>query len=167
MYEKITLEDKKRIEEEIRHRKLEVRPKALEDVQEARAHGDLSENFEYKAAKQFKNQNESRIRYLERTLKYAQIIDSNSKEGEVGVNTIVKLYFPEDDEEETYKIVTSMRGDSLKNRISIESPLGKSLQHHKTNDKVNIKVNDNYNYDVIIKDIKKFKDDGTDELRKY
>lgn len=167
MSEKITVEDKKRIEEEIRHRKLEVRPKAIADVREARAHGDLSENFEYKAAKQFKNQNDSRIRYLERILRFSEIIDSNGRDGEVGVNTIVTIYFPEDNEEETYKIVTSMRGNSLDNKISIDSPLGKALQGHKINDKVNIQVSDDYNYDVLIKNIEKYYDDGTDELRKY
>lgn len=167
MGEKITIEDRQRIEEEIRHRKLVVRPQAIADVQEARAHGDLSENFEYKAAKQFKNQNDSRIRYLERTLRYAQIIKSDSKDGEVGVNTIVTVYFVEDDEEETYKIVTSMRGNSLENRISIDSPMGKALQHHKVNDTVSIKVNNDYSYDVIIKSIDKFLDDGSDEIRRY
>lgn len=167
MYEKITREDKKRIEDEIRHRKLVVRKEALVDVQEARAHGDLSENYEYKAAKQFKNQNESRIRYLERTLRNARIIPSSSAENEIGVNTIVTLYFPEDNEEEEYKIVTSIRSNSLDNKISIESPLGKALLGHRTKDEVNIKVSDDYSYKVIIKDIKKISDDGSDELRKY
>ncbi|NLJ89735.1 MAG: transcription elongation factor GreA [Clostridiales bacterium] len=167
MYEKITLEDKKRIEDEIRHRKLVIRPQAIKDVQEARAHGDLSENFEYKAAKQFKNQNESRIRYLEKVLRTAQIIASDTKDGEVGVNTLVTVYIPEDDEEETYKIVTSVRGNSLENRISIDSPLGRALLHHKVNDLVNVRVSDTYDYDVVIKNIEKFHDDGTDELRKY
>lgn len=167
MNERITIEDKKRIEDELRHLKLVVRPKAIADVQEARAHGDLSENFEYKAAKQHKNQNDSRVRYLERILKNATIIDSNSKDGEVGVNTIVTIYYLEEDEEETYKIVTSMRGNSLEDKISIDSPLGKALQHHKVGDQVNIKVNDNYDYDVIIRIVDRFTDDGTDELRKY
>lgn len=167
MYEKITKEDKKRIEDEIKHRKLVVRKEALKDVQEARAHGDLSENYEYKAAKQFKNQNESRIRYLERVLKNARIIPSNTIKNEVGVNTIVSLYFPEDNEEEEYKIVTSIRSNSLENKISIESPLGKTLLNHKIKDEVSIKVNENYSYKVIIKDIKNFNDDGSDELRKY
>lgn len=167
MYERITKEDKKRIEDEIRHRKLVVRPEALEDVKVARAHGDLSENFEYKAAKQFKNQNESRIRYLEKVLRNARIIPSTSSSNEVGVNTLVTLYLIEDDEEEQYKIVTSMRANSLENKISIDSPLGKALLHHKINDEVNIKVSNDYNYDVIIRNIESFNDDGTDELRKY
>lgn len=167
MFEKITSEDKKRMEDEIRHRKLVVRPEALEDVKEARAHGDLSENFEYKAAKQFKNQNDSRIRYLERILNNATFIDSEANDDEVGVNTLVTVYFPEDDEDETYKIVTSIRANSLENKISIDSPLGKALLHGKVNDTVNIRVNDDYSYEVIIKHIEKIEDDGSDELRKY
>lgn len=167
MYEKITEEDKKRIEDEIRHRKLVIRQQAIADVQEARAHGDLSENFEYKAAKQFKNENDSRIRYLERMLNNAQIISSSSNDNEVGINTLVTVYFPEDDEEETYKLVTSIRANSLENRISIESPLGKSIMYHKLGDKVSIEVNDNYSYEVIIKNIEKFNDDGSDKIKKY
>ena len=104
---------------------------------------------------------------MERILKNAKIIASDTKEGEVGVNTLVTVYIPDDDEEETYKLVTSMRGNSLENRISIDSPLGKALQRHKVNDVVSVKVNDTYSYDVIIKNIEKFHDDGTDELRKF
>ena len=68
------------MEEEIEYRKLVVRKEALEDVKTARAHGDLSENFEYKAAKQYKNQNESRIRYLEKMIKTAEVIDDSSED---------------------------------------------------------------------------------------
>lgn len=167
MRERITKEDKKRIEDEIRHRKLVVRKEALKDVQEARAHGDLSENFEYKAAKQFRNQNESRIRYLEKVLKNSIIISDSQKENEVTVNTLVTVYIPEEKEEETYKIVTSLRANSLENKVSIDSPLGKALVNHKVNDKVLIQVNDKYSYSVIIKKIEKFHDDGKDQLRKY
>lgn len=167
MYDRITEKDVKRMEEEIEHRKLVVRKKALQDVQEARAHGDLSENFEYKAAKQFKNQNESRIRYLEKMIKTAHIIPEDGEDDEVGLNTLVTVYIPEDDEEVTYKIVTTVRSNSIKKRISIDSPLGKSLLHHKVNDKVNVRINDNYSYDVIIRKIEKIEDDGTDELNKF
>ena len=74
MYDKLTKNDIQKMQEEINHRKLVVRKEALEAVKEARAHGDLSENFEYHAAKKDKNQNESRIRYLERMIKTAQIV---------------------------------------------------------------------------------------------
>lgn len=167
MYDKITKKDVERMQEEIEHRKLVIRKEAIRDVQEARAHGDLSENFEYKVAKQFKNQNESRIRYLERMIKTARIISEDSKEDEVGLNDRVTFYIPDDNEEETLKIVTTVRANATKGRISIDSPLGKAMLHHKVNDRVNVKVNDNYSYDVIIRKIEKLEDDGADEMRKY
>lgn len=167
MYDKITQKDVKRMEKEIEYRKLVVRKEALEDVKEARAHGDLSENFEYKAAKQFKNQNESRIRYLERMIKTARIIPEDSSSDEVGLNDKVTIYYPADDEEETVKIVTTVRSNSLKGRISIDSPLGKALLHHKESDRITVKANDTSFYEVIIKKIEKLEDNGEDELRKY
>lgn len=167
MYDKITIKDIKRMEEEIEYRKLVVRKKALEDVQEARAHGDLSENFEYKAAKQYKNQNESRIRYLEKMIKTAVIISEDTNSDEVGVNTMVTIYLPEDETEEAYKIVTTVRANSIKGLISIDSPLGKALLHHKVDDQVSVKISDTYSYDVIIRKIERLQDDGTDQLRKY
>jgi transcription elongation factor GreA len=167
MYDKITKKDVERMQEEIEHRKLVVRKDAIKDVQEARAHGDLSENFEYKVAKQFKNQNESRIRYLERMIKTAKIISEDSNEDEVGLNDRVTFYVPDDNEEETLKIVTTVRANATKGRISIDSPLGKAMLRHKVNDRVNVMVNDNYSYDVIIRKIEKLEDDGVDEMRKY
>ena len=167
MYDKITEKDIKRMKEEIQHRKHVVRKEAIRDVQEARAHGDLSENFEYKAAKQFKNQNDSRIRYLEKMIKTARIIPEDSKEDEVGLNNLVTIYVPEDDEEETYKIVTTVRVNSTKGLISINSPLGKALMHHKVGDKVTVRINDNYGYDVVIRKIENLEDDGTDALTRF
>ena len=128
MGEQLTKSDVKKIEEEIAYRKLVVRKEALEAVKEARAHGDLSENFEYHAAKKDKNSNESRIRYLERMLKNARIVSDESKDDEVGINKVVEVYFEEDDETEEYKLVTSIRGNSMKGLISIESPLGKAIR---------------------------------------
>ena len=170
MYDKITQKDIKRMEEEIEYRKLVVRKEALEDVKTARAHGDLSENFEYKAAKQFKNQNESRIRYLERMIKTAQIISEDSNQDEVGLNDKVTIYYPEEDEEEIVKIVTTVRSNSLKGRISIDSPLGKALLRRKVNDLVVVKWSadgKDFSFNVIIKGIEKLEDNGEDELRKY
>ena len=167
MYDELTEQDIKKMEEEIEYRKLVVRKNALEAVIEARAHGDLSENFEYHAAKKYKNQNESRIRYLERMLKNAEIVSDTSEEGVAGINNRVTVYFPEDDEEETYKIVTTIRGNSLKNLISNESPLGKALLGHKIGDRCEVKVNDNYSYFVEIRKIENTVDDGTDKLRSF
>lgn len=167
MYDKVTKKDINRMKEEIEHRKLVVRKEAIKDVQEARAHGDLSENFEYKAAKQFKNQNESRIRYLEKMIRTAQIIDEDSSKDEVGLNNLVTVYVPEDDCEETYKIVTTVRANSIDGKISIDSPLGKALLCHKVEDRVKVTISDSFSYEVIIKKIEKLVDDGTDELRKF
>lgn len=155
MREQLTREDVKKIQEEIEYRKLVVRKEALEAVKEARAHGDLSENFEYHAAKKDKNRNESRIRYLERMLKTARIISDESREDEVGLDDKVEVYFEEDDETEVYKLVTSIRGNSLDGRISVESPLGKALLGHKVGDRVHVKVNESAGYDVIVKNIDK------------
>lgn len=128
MGEKLTKRDIEKIEEEIEHRKLVIRKEAIEAVKEARAQGDLSENFEYYAAKKHKNQNESRIRYLERMLKTATVVDDSSKSDEVGMDDIVEVEFEEDGEVEKYKLVTSIRGNSMENRVSIESPIGKALK---------------------------------------
>ena len=109
MYNELTENDIKKMEEEIEYRKLVVRKNALEAVKEARSHGDLSENFEYHAAKKEKNQNESRIRYLERMIRTAKIVSDESKEDEVGLNNRVDVYFEDDDETETFKLVTTIR----------------------------------------------------------
>ena len=167
MGERLTESDVAKIKEEIEYRKLVVRKKELEAVKEARAQGDLSENFEYKAAKQDKNRNESRIRYLERMLKHAQIVSDESKADEVGINNTVEVYFEEDDETETYRLVTSVRGNSLQGLISIESPLGKAIQGHKVGDRVFVNPNGNAGYYVKIQKIENTTDDSQDSLRKY
>lgn len=167
MREQLTENDVKKIQEEIEYRRLVVRKEVLEAVKEARAHGDLSENFEYHAAKKDKNKNDSRIRYLEKMLKTAEIVTDHSKEDEVGLNNTVQLYIEEDDELETYKIVTSIRGNSVEGYISIKSPLGKAVLGHKVGDRVHVKVNDTYGYDVIIKKIEKNNDETQDKIRGF
>ncbi|MBR5565591.1 MAG: transcription elongation factor GreA [Roseburia sp.] len=167
MFDELTAEDIKKMEEEIEYRKLVVRKNALEAVKEARAQGDLSENFEYYAAKKDKNQNESRIRYLEKMIKTAKIISTDSAEDEVGINNTVTVYFEEDDEEEVYRIVTTVRSNSQKNLISNESPLGKALLGHKVGDKVEVKVNENYSYVVEIRKIENTVDEGNDKIRSF
>ena len=166
MHDEVTEKDIERMKEEIEYRKLVVRKEALEAVKEARAHGDLSENFEYHAAKKDKNANESRIRYLERMLKTANIVSDDSKEDEIGINNTVDLYFEDDEEVETYRIVTSVRGNSLAGLISIESPLGKAVLGHKVGDRVKIPAGDD-GYYVVVKRIDKTTDDSHDTLRKY
>lgn len=153
MYNQLTKADIERIRAEIEHRKLVVRKEAIEAVKEARAQGDLSENFEYYAAKRDKNRNESRIRYLERIIKTATIVESDNAEDEIGLNTTVELYLPEDEETEVVTVVTTAQEDSLKGRISIESPMGKALLKHKVGDQVWIQVNKTYGYPVIIRSL--------------
>ncbi len=167
MREQLTNSDVKKIEEEIEYRKLVVRKEAIEAVKEARAHGDLSENFEYHAAKKDKNQNESRIRYLERMLKTAVIVSDESKDNEAGINNTVTVYFEDEDETEEYRLVTSVRGSSLKGLISIESPMGKALLGHKEGDRVYVKLNDSAGYYVVIKLIENTGESKEDSIRKF
>ena len=155
------------MEAEIEERKLVIRPKLLESVKEARAQGDLSENFEYYAAKREKNKNESRIRFLERMIKTAEIIPDDSREDEIGMNTRVKVEFEEDGLVETYKLVTTMRGNSLEGLVSVESPIGKALLGHKAGDRVFVEVNPSYGYYLIIKEIEKNADEPDDKLRSF
>ncbi|MCM1089410.1 MAG: transcription elongation factor GreA [Butyrivibrio sp.] len=166
MYDELTPSDIKKMEEEIEYRKLVVRPKALEDVKETRAHGDLSENFEYHAAKKVKNQNESRIRYLERMIRTARVISEESAADEVGINNTVTVVFLDDGSEETYKIVTTVRGNSLEGLISNESPLGKALLGRKAGDVVHVQVSDTAGYDVRIERFENTADDG-DKIRSF
>ena len=167
MYDELTEQDIAKMKEEIEYRKLVVRKNALEAVKEARAHGDLSENFEYHAAKKDKNQNESRIRYLERMIKTAKVVSAQSNEDEVGLNNRVEVFFEEDEETEVFTLVTTVRGNSLKGRISIESPLGKALFGRKAGERVKVDVNENYSYYVQLKSILKQVNDEEIAIRKF
>jgi len=167
MREQLTASDIKKIEAEIEHRKLVIRKEAIEAVKVARAHGDLSENFEYYAAKRDKNKNESRISYLERMIRTAKVVTDNSKEDEVGINNTVEVFFEEDNLTEKYKIVTSIRGNSRAGLISIESPIGKAIMGTKVGERISIKVDDNYSYFVVIKNIDKTSDDENDRIKSF
>lgn len=163
----LTESDVAKIQAEIDDRRLNKRKQLIAEVKEARAQGDLSENFEYYAAKKAKNENEGRISYLERMLKTATVISDKSNDDEVGINNRVEVYFEEDKTTEVYKIVTSIRGNSLKNMISNESPIGRALMGHKTGDRIKIDVNSSYSYYVVIKNIEKTTDDADDEIKKF
>ena len=165
--EELTESDVRKIQEEIDRRKLVERPKLIEAVKEARAQGDLSENFEYYAAKRAKNENESRIGYLERMLKSAKVISDASKDDEVGINNFVEVQFLDDESVEKYKIVTSIRGDSIKNMISIESPIGKAILGKKEGDICTVKVNPSVQYQVKVLSIDKTNDDSEDALKSF
>ena len=166
MNNELTPGDIKKMEDEIEYRVHEVRKKALEDVKEARAQGDLSENFEYYVAKKFKNQNESRIRYLQRMIKTATIISEDSADDEAGVNNTITVKYEDDGTTEKIKLVTTVRGDSLEGLISIESPLGKAILGHKAGDRVEVVVNSNVSYFIDILAIENT-DDSDDDIMSY
>lgn len=167
MAERLTKSDIEKIRKEIEYRKLELRPQLIAAVKEARAHGDLSENFEYHAAKKEKNQNESRISYLERMIKSAIIISEESQTGKVSMNNKVTLYYPDDDETEEIKLVTSIRGNSLDGKISPESPLGAAIFGRKVGDVVNVPLPDGGSYEVEIRAIDQTTGDEEDTIRKF
>ena len=167
MHNELTRQDLELMRQELDHRRLELRPQLIEAVKEARAFGDLSENFEYKAAKKEKNRNDSRIRYLENMIRTAVVIEDRSGQDTVGLYDRVTVYLEEDDEETTFQIVTTMRQDALHGRISKESPVGRALLGKKTGDRVHIQVNDSYGYDSVIRNIEKGSDDGSAPLNAF
>ncbi len=166
MHDELTQVDIKKMQEEIDYRELELRPKLIEDVQTARAFGDLSENFEYKAAKQAQRKNDSRVRYLKRMIASAVVIDPTSAADEAGLFDRVTLFIEDEGEEETVTIVTTLRQDPLKGRISKESPAGQAIVGHKAGDRVFVKVGDG-GYWAEIRKIEKGVDDDTMEIRSY
>lgn len=167
VHDELTEVDLQKMREEIDYRTLELRPKLIEDVKVARAFGDLSENFEYKAAKREKNRNDSRIRYLERMIKTAKVISVQSEEGVAGLFDKVEIYLEEDDEVQTIQLVTTLRQNALAGLISKESPVGKAVMGHRAGDRVKVEVSPDYSYYVQIRSVEKGEDDATLEISKY
>lgn len=158
MRDELTKVDIEKMKEELEYRRFTLRPKLIEDVQTARAFGDLSENFEYKAAKREKNRNDSRMRYLENMIKTAVVIEAESADDEVGLFDTVEVYIEDEDETETFQIVTTLRQNVLEGRMSKESPLGKAIMGRKVGDKVTVKVSADYSYTAVIRSITKGED---------
>ena len=167
MHDELTSVDIKKMEEEVEYRRLTLRPQLIEDVKTAREFGDLSENFEYKAAKREKNRNESRIRYLEHMIKTAKVIEDHSAADEVGLFDKVVIYIEEDDEEQEIRIVTTLRQNALQGLISKESPVGKAVMGHRVGDRVRVEVNESYSYDIIIRSVTKGTDDDSLPISAY
>ena len=167
MYDELTEVDIQKMQEEIDHRVRVLRPQLIEEVQTARAFGDLSENYEYKCAKQAKNRNESRIRYLERMIRTAKVIQVDSKDGAVGLFDKVTIFNEMVKKEMTLQIVTTLRQDALKGLISKESPVGKALMGHRVGDRVQVEVSPELKYLVEIRAIEKGKDDDSLEISSY
>ena len=167
MFNELTREDIEKMQAELEDRKVNLRHQLLDEVKRCREFGDLSENFEYKEAKRAKNRNESRIRFLERMIRTATVIEDNSDENTVGLYDKVGVYIPEDDEVEYYRVVTTVRIDLNAGFISKESPLGKQLLGKHVGDKFTVTVNDSYSYEAEIRSIEKGEDDGTAGLMEY
>ena len=161
MYDELTEVDIRKMQEEIDYRMREVRPKLVADLQTARAFGDLSENYEYKAAKQELRRCDSRLRYLRRMINTAKVVKVKSVEGVVGLFDRVELYYEEDDETETIQLMTTLRQDALNGVISKESPLGRAILGHKVGDRVEVQVSPEVRYYVVIKGITKGADDDS------
>nr|WP_027870186.1 transcription elongation factor GreA [[Eubacterium] cellulosolvens] len=167
MHDRLTRSDIEKMQEEIDHRTLVERPKILKAVQEARAQGDLSENFEYYAARKANRENNSRINYLTKMIETAIIVEDRSAEDQVGLNKKVTVRFPDEEETETYKIVTTVRADSMEGRITPNSPLGRALMGKRAGDLAHVKVNDKLEYDVEIVGVENVGEEETDTLRKF
>ncbi len=167
MHNELTKIDIQKMKEELDYRRITLRPQLLEEVKVARSFGDLSENFEYKAAKQEKNKNESRIRYLENMIKTARVYEDHSAADAVGLYDKVTIYLEEDEEEETWQVVTTVRQDVLHGLISKESPMGSALLGKKVGERFFVQVNKEYGYWAVVRRIEKGTDDGSAALNRY
>lgn len=167
MHDELTKNDIKKMQEELDYRRLELMPQLIEEVKRTRAFGDLSENFEYKAAKQAQNKNRSRIRYLEGMIKSAKVIDGRSKADEVGLFDKVEIYMPEEGDTEIIQVVTTVRCDPRKGLISKESPFGKQVLGKKVGDRFTVQVSESYSYVAEIRSITKTEDDGSAPLMQF
>ena len=167
MHNELTKIDLQKMREELNYRRITLRPQLLEEVKAARGFGDLSENFEYKAAKQEKNKNESRIRYLENMIKTARVIEDHSATDTVGLYDKVTIWLEEDEEEETWQVVTTVRQDVSHGLISKESPMGSALLGKRAGDRFYVQVNKDFGYWAVVRSIEKGRDDGSAELNRF
>jgi transcription elongation factor GreA len=167
MYDELTEVDIKKMEEEIRYRRVELAPKLMAEMKRTREFGDLSENAEYKEAKREKRKNESRIRYLENMIRTARVIEIEGDADTVSLFDRVRIFNEKAGKEREIQIVTTLRQNALEGYISKESPLGKALLGKKVGDRVCVKVNDNYSYYVVVREIKKGTDDESIPISSY
>lgn len=167
MHDELTQVDIDKMKEELQHRIQVLRPQLIEEVKVARSFGDLSENFEYKAAKREKNRNDSRIRYLENMIKTAVVIDGTAAGDGVALFDKVTFYLEEEETEETIQLVTTLRQDALKGLISKESPVGKALLGRQVGDRIQVEVSPEMKYWVEIRAIEKGRDDESLEISSY
>lgn len=167
MYDELTEVDIKKMQEEIEHRTLVLRPQYIKDVQFARSYGDLSENFEYKEAKRQKNMNDGRIRYLQRMVRTAKVVSAAHPEDQVGLFDFVELYLPEDDETMKIQLVTTLRVNAGGGFISRESPLGRAIFGRSVGETVQVQVNPECSYPATIRSIQRGEDDESLPISQY
>ncbi len=167
MHNELTQKDLDLMRQELDHRRTVLRPQLLEQVKVARAFGDLSENFEYKAAKQEKNSNERRIRFLENMIGTAVVVDDHSEADTVGLYDTVTVFLEDEGETEVWQIVTTMRQNVLEGRMSRESPMGKAMLGRRVGERFYVKVNDKSGYYAVVQSIEKGSDDGSAPLNQF
>ena len=168
MHDKLTRQDIALMEKELEDRRLNIRPAIMEEVKRTRAFGDLSENYEYKAAKDAQRKNDSRMRYLENMIKTARIIDEDrGRPGGAKLYDRVTLWLPEDEEEMVVQVVSTVRTDPSQGRVSLESPLGKAVLGARVGDVLSVQVNESYSYDAEVRSIEEAADDGSAPLLPY
>ena len=168
MYDELTKVDIEKMKAELEDRRLNIRPKIMEDVKTARAFGDLSENYEYKAAKEAQRRNDSRMRYLEKMIATAKVVDvAPAAADTVALFSAVTMFNEKLAREQTIRIVTTLRQDALKGLISKESPVAKALMGHKVGDRVEIAVNPEMKYTVEIRAIEPGEDDASLDISSY
>lgn len=167
MHDELTKKDIELMQQELDDIRLNKLPAIIEEVKRTRAFGDLSENYEYKAAKQAQREANSRIRYLDGMIKTAHVIRDNSGNNEVGLYDTVEVYIPEDDETQKIQVVTTVRCDPRKGFISKESPFGKAILGRRVGDRFTVTVSDDYSYEVEVKRITKGEDTGEAGLMRH
>ena len=168
MHDKLTRQDIALMEKELEDRRLNIRPAIMEEVKRTRAFGDLSENYEYKAAKDAQRKNDSRVRYLENMIKTARIIDEDKgRPGGAKLYDRVTLWLPEDEEEMIIQVVSTVRTNPNEGLISLESPLGKAVLGARVGDLLTIRVSESYSYDAEVRSIEEARDDGSAPLLPY
>ena len=167
MHDELTAVDIKKMREEIEYRENVLMPEIIKEVQTARAFGDLSENAEYKAAKDEQRRNRSRIRYLKQMVESAVVIEDRSADDEIGLFDTVELHMEDEDENMTIRLVTTLRQNALQGLISKESPLGRALLGKHAGDRAYVKISDDDGYWCSVLSVTKGEDDEGLDISKY
>ena len=167
MHDELTAVDIRKMQEEIDYRENVLMPQIIREVQRARGFGDLSENYEYKAAKDEQRRNRSRIRYLKQMVASAVVIEDHSQSGEIGLFDRVKLHMEDEDEDMDIRLVTTLRQNPLKGLISKESPLGQALLGHRAGERVYVKISGEEGYWCSILSVETGEDDENLEISRY